>query len=137
MLITSLITLLFIGAKSNSYGNLVHLTILNKSGYELAIKLTGADEEQDNYYYLKVPKGDRDSPTEVTFTIAPDTYSVQPYYIQLWDPIYGYAADNPSARSMEIKSATRIAFLEPGARARSGGEPGQVKFGVGRGGRRR
>ena len=79
LLIISLLAVLLIAA-SSSYTKLYRLTIINKSGMEMAISLLGEDDSHQ--YYLRVPEGDRRSPTETIFTIVPDTYSINAYYIE-------------------------------------------------------
>lgn len=53
---------------------MVRLTIINKSGYDVYMKLTGS-ELTGAFYYLTVPSGDRDFPTIKVFTIMSDVYS--------------------------------------------------------------
>jgi hypothetical protein len=52
---------------------MVRLTIINKSGYDVYIKLTGSGITQ-GFYYLTIPAGDRLSPTIKVFTIQADLY---------------------------------------------------------------
>ena len=79
----SLVGLILMSASSESI-RLVRLTIVNKSGLDVEINLTG--EEGENFYYLRVPEGDRSFPTEMMFTIIPDTYASLPYYVVLGIP---------------------------------------------------
>jgi hypothetical protein len=53
---------------------IVRLTIINKSGYDVYMKLEGSAVTQ-GFYYLTVPAGDRDVPTVKVFTIMTDLYS--------------------------------------------------------------
>jgi hypothetical protein len=53
--------------------NVVRLTIINKSGFDVYMKLTGS-AVTDAFYYLTVPSGDRDAPTVKVFTIMSDLY---------------------------------------------------------------
>ncbi len=53
---------------------IVRLTIINKSGYDVYMKLEGSAVTQ-GFYYLTVPAGDRDVPTVKVFTIMTDLYT--------------------------------------------------------------
>jgi hypothetical protein len=112
----------------------VKFTIVNKSGLALEVSLTGACDE--NVYYLRVPEGDRALPMVKDFTIVPDTYKVQPYYVQIWDPVYGYDCSDPSAKQIDISHNTRVVIAECDRTLPNSGEPSMVKFG-GAGGRKR
>ena len=52
---------------------IVRLTIINKSGYDVYMKLEGSAVTQ-SFYYLTVPSGTRDTPTVKVFTIMADLY---------------------------------------------------------------
>lgn len=52
---------------------IVRLTIINKSGYDVYMKLEGS-AVTDAFYYLTVPSGDRDVPTVKVFTVMSDLY---------------------------------------------------------------
>ena len=68
-------------------GKLVRLTVINKSGYELGIRLVGEDPVVD-FYYLTVPEGDRSDPTTEIFTLPPMEYNMVAEYIETYDPVY-------------------------------------------------
>ena len=51
----------------------IRLTIMNKSGYEVFMKLTGSPVT-DAFYYLTMPAGDRDAPSVKVFTVMRDVY---------------------------------------------------------------
>jgi len=53
---------------------MMRLTIINKSGYDVYMKLEGS-AVTDAYYYLTVPSGDRDEPVIKVFTVMSDVYS--------------------------------------------------------------
>jgi hypothetical protein len=53
---------------------IVRLTIINKSGYDVYMKLEGSAVTQ-SFYYLTVPSGTRDTPTVKVFTIMSDLYT--------------------------------------------------------------
>jgi len=52
---------------------MVRLTVINKSGYDVYMKLEGSPVT-DAYYYLTIPAGDRDTPYVKVFTIMEDLY---------------------------------------------------------------
>lgn len=81
------LTLLLAAAKKSN-SDLVRFTVINESPFPLGISLTGTFTEA--IYYLNVPAGDQEFPVERTFTITRDEYQMQVYYIDLWDPVYGY-----------------------------------------------
>jgi hypothetical protein len=53
---------------------MVRLTIINKSGYDVYMKLEGS-AVTEAFYYLTVPAGDRDAPTVKVFTVMSDLYT--------------------------------------------------------------
>ena len=127
-----LLSLFLMGSDRDSI-KLVRLTIVNKSGLKLEVRLTGDCEI--NQYYLHVPEGNRQSPYHAIFTIIPDRYVVQPYYIELWDPVYGYSCSTPSSQTIDIKRNMRIVIVECDRTPRKPNEDNIVKFGVTKGGR--
>ena len=116
---------------------LVQLTVVNKSGRPLGIRLdeiNPCDKQQALFYYLNVPKGDSLQPAEKTFTIIPERYKMQVYYIEFYDPVYGWSCSSPTSGTLEAShSNTRLVFLKCGRRPPNAGEAGLGKFGgVGR-----
>ena len=71
ILIAILISSLFLAAIPT---RMVRLTVINKSGYDVYIKLEGSPVTQ-SYYYLTIPAGDRDVPYIKVFTIMEDLYT--------------------------------------------------------------
>ena len=137
LLITSLLTLMFIGAYAGA-GRLVRLIIVNKSGLPVEVQLTGLTGivgptgiEGENSYYLRVPKGSKLFPTEKSFTIVPDYYTVQPYYIPLWDPVYGSTCGAMGSKTLDLTRDIKIIILECHRRVPNGGDTPQIKFGGG------
>ena len=118
--------LLLSGAKPMK---LVRFTIVNKAGMEIAVQMEG--EEREQFYYLRLPAGDTDTPAVETFTLVPDTYSLQVYYMELWDPVYGASCTDAVAPSLELNRNTRMVFLECGVSPRRPGETSLLKFGSG------
>lgn len=109
-LIISLLALLLISANVFPI-RLVRLTIVNKSGFPLEIRLTN-EEDSNIFYYLRIDEGDRSNPTEKVFTITPGRYQMQPYYIELWDPVYGYSCGQPGSQILYAERNIRIIILE-------------------------
>lgn len=108
-----------IGASSQPI-KLHRLTLVNKSGLPIEVRLTG--ENVENYYYLRIPTGDREHPVEQVFTIVPDTYKMQPYYIELWDPVYGYSCEGAGSKTLYAYRNLKITFLECDITPRHRGE---------------
>ena len=125
LLVFSMITLILATAGQPSI-KLVRLTIVNKSGMDIEVRLTG--EIETNFYYLRIPAGDRALPTERVFTIIPDKYHMQAYYIELWDPVYGATCGNAPTETYYATRNTRITFLECGIIPQHKGEPSMVKY---------
>ena len=57
---------------------LVRLTVINKSGHTIYMKLEGLKSEQ--FYYLTIPKGTKSSPNESTYTLVQDVYDRTTWY---------------------------------------------------------
>ena len=62
------------------------LTIINKSGFKLAIWLKGT--KTCCQYYLTVPKGDKNTPYVEQFTIGNDKYTMVVSFVRIYDPVY-------------------------------------------------
>lgn len=101
----------------------VRLTVINKSGLPVEISLKGRNLE--NSYYVRVPEGDRSSPYEKNVDLVPDLYSMSIYYIELWDPVYGYDCTQ-GGKSVEILHNTRLTFLGCTEVAPNNGEPPSI-----------
>ena len=54
--------------------SIVRLTVINKSEYDVYIKLEGSEVTQ-GFYYLTIPAGTKDSPVVKVFTIMVDVYT--------------------------------------------------------------
>lgn len=55
---------------------MVRLTVINKSGDDVFIKLNGSNiSDPPFFYYLTIPTGDSDSPSIKVFTIMSDVYN--------------------------------------------------------------
>jgi hypothetical protein len=128
-----LLSLLLIGA---SPVRTVRLTVVNKSGLPVDVSLTG--KYLENTYYLRVPEGDKLFPEEKHIDLIPDMYSMSIYYVEFWDPVYGYDCTE-GGKSVAITHSTRLTFLGCTYTPPNNGEPpAMLKYpqGAGGGGRR-
>jgi hypothetical protein len=133
-----LLTLLLLGAKKPI--DLVEFTIINKSGRDIAISLKGkdwvclnqCDNRKGEIYYLTVPSGDNETPSVKRFEIEKNTYAMQLYYIQTWDPVYGLKCPIPKPNAMMANRNIRLTVLPcdqtPNPCNRSVGEPTMWKY---------
>jgi hypothetical protein len=131
LLVIALVSLLLSGAKRLK---LYRFTIINKAGMEIAVQLDG--DELGQFYYLTIPTGDAASPAKRTFTLVPDTYAMQVYYLELWDPVYGASCNDAAAPALEVDRNLQMVFLECGVTPRRPGDNPQLKFGSGHNRRR-
>jgi len=74
----------------------VDLTVINKSEVDIGLMLTSLTDE-DRWYYFTIPNGYPDEPqgstpnyTERNFEIAWDYYTSVAYFMEPYDPVYGY-----------------------------------------------
>jgi len=125
------LSLLLIGAKPF---RTVRLTVVNKSGLPVEISLAGQYLEYT--YYLRVPEGDRLFPTEYHVDVVPDSYTMQIYYKELWDPVYGYDCTG-GGKTAELTHATRLTFLGCTYTPPNNGESAMLKYPQGAGRARR
>ncbi len=101
----------------------VRLTVINKSGLPVEIAFTG--KYLENSYYLRVPEGDRTSSTIKHIDLVPDLYSMNIYYVELWDPVYGYDCTS-GGKSVKITHNTRLTFLGCAYPTPNNGEPPSI-----------
>jgi hypothetical protein len=112
------------------------LTIINKSGKEVAVQLkarsqscvNSCDTLEGAFYYLRVPKGDRDRPASKTFNIEQDTYSMQLFYLETYDPVYGYDCNTARPNALIARREVRLVVLPCGETPPNVGEPGMRKY---------
>jgi hypothetical protein len=120
---------------------LVRFTVVNKSGYPLGIRLEAVRESEDPrpdlFYYLDVPEGDPHALQVVTFTIGRDRYTMQIYYIEYYDPVYGWTCDSPASGKLDARHNVRLMVPGCGVNPPNGGEPSLEKFGGASGNQRR
>lgn len=104
----------------------VRLTLINKSGKEIEVSLSGADFETS--YFFRVGEGSRSMPVEKAYDILPDRYQVKVHFSELWDPVYGVRCQDRS-QAIEIRHVTRVIVFECDITPPNGGEPGRIKLG--------
>ncbi len=113
----SLLALILIGADRPT--DTIRLTIINKSGMDIAIQLRSRDYECANskdivkgdFYYLTVLGGDREEPTVKAFDIQKNDYGMQLFYIQTYDPVYGYKCRMPAPNALVAARNLRLTVL--------------------------
>lgn len=69
-LLLVLVVMLLISASGEI--KLSRLTLVNKSGYEVRVQMTGVEFGQ--YYYLNIPTGSKEYPETKVYTVIPDLY---------------------------------------------------------------
>jgi hypothetical protein len=127
----------------------IQLKIINKSGFALAIWLSGTavepgqgffdllmkgkwveKEDQDTIsYYFTVPKGSREAPTIATFEIARGQYTLSSKYTKPWDPVYpnNPCIQQPPKPLIALRN-TQITYTPCFLFPRNAGEPSMMKF---------
>jgi hypothetical protein len=118
----------------------IQFTIVNKAGRDIAISLKGkdwpcvnqCDTSKGEIYYLSVPSGDKDTPSVKTFEIEKNTYGMQLYYIQTWDPVYGFKCPTPAPNALKAIRNIRLTVLPcdqtPDYCGKAIGEPTMWKY---------
>jgi hypothetical protein len=100
--------------------DVIKFTIINKSGMDIAVQLRTAPKEcctskeiiQSRFYYLPVAEGDRESPETKTFFIERGfTYGMQLFYIETWDPVYGFKCSTPKPTALIARNNLRLTVL--------------------------
>lgn len=125
LLIISIFSLLLIGAKDPL--GLIRFTVINKSEHEVAIRLEGI-EDDELFYYLTIPEGDKDNPTIKIFTIQRDVYKMQVYYVATYDPVYGWPCPQPKSNNLIALKNLRINFGPCNEIPPNVGVPWMMKF---------
>lgn len=126
LLLSFLSVILLTAFSPQFYGE---LTIINKSGVKLGIQLIDPLDDE-NIYFLTIEKGDRAEPQEKMFEIRPGTYNMVVYYMETWDPVYGY----PKCGGLVLKSKfiasgkQKLVFTECDRLPRNNGEPTMRKY---------
>ncbi len=93
LLVALIASVLMIAAESM---NTVNLTVINKSEVDIGLMLNSVTDE-DRWYYFTIPSGYPDEPkegkenyTEQTYEIVWDVYTSAAYFMEPYDPVYGY-----------------------------------------------
>jgi len=124
LLITSILALFLVSAAPVK---LARLTVINKSGMEIAIQLRSMEDDLLTYY-LRVPEGDKDHPYSMVFTIERDAYYMQLHYIETYDPVYGFKCTTQPPNQLVAFRNLRVVFLGCGEAPPNWGEPSMVKY---------
>lgn len=124
LILILILAALLLPAASNS--DLITLTLINKSGKDIAFQMYEVKEEI--FYYLPVEEGTREAPTEKTYTISRGYYQTYLFYIETWDPVYGYDCTQNKAKMMTITGNQRIVFLPCQQMPPNLGEPRMLKY---------
>jgi hypothetical protein len=126
LLLVALIALpLILGAGKGS--NLAAITIINKSGQEIAVGLISQDNSR--ILYIPIPKGDRTAPYVYRFTLEKDIYRLRVYYMETYDPQTGVQCRRLRTSRLEAFRNIRIAVTECYGIPPTRGEPTMVKMG--------
>ncbi len=133
VLIASILALMLVSAEPIE---LIRLTIINKSKMEIAIQLTGLttpcvtknDRSQPRFYYLPVPEGSKDLPNAKVYTIERNTYAMRVFYLETYDPVYGFKCFQPAVNMIKATRNMRVVIGECKALPINGGEPSMRKY---------
>jgi hypothetical protein len=127
ILVVALLSMLLIA--SDDPVRTIRLTIINKSGMDIAVQLIDGDfTDYDNIYYFKVEEGDRFSPTEAHFDIVPGLYNMQVYYLETWDPVYGFDCGPAAPVKLIARKNMKVSFGKCGQMPPNWGEPTMTKY---------
>ncbi|MFM8320585.1 MAG: hypothetical protein ACKOC5_06675 [Chloroflexota bacterium] len=114
----------------------IRFTVVNKSGMDIAVQLRNpgrvcmncADSTDPKFYYLPVLSGDREMPNAKNFFIEKETYQMQVFFIETWDPVYGFECDTTIPAVLQAARNIRLTILPCEATFRKLGEGGMWKF---------
>lgn len=122
----AMVAILLISGKADP---LMRLTIVNKSGQDIAVRLL--KEDRSRFYYLKVPTGEDGAPNVVMFTVVKDAYRMRVIYFSKEDPLTGYECTTESRSAALIATRNiRVTVTSCSILPRHRGEPSQVKMGL-------
>ena len=130
ILAITLISLLLVAFDNNDEPvDTIRLTLVNKSEKEIAVQLIDGDyTDYDNIYYLRVAEGDRQFPTEKHYDIVPGVYNMQVFYLETYDPVYGFDCLPEFPITLIARKNMRITIHECGRRPANWGEPTITKY---------
>jgi hypothetical protein len=103
------------------------ITIVNKSGQEIAVGLIS--EDNSRIYYIPIPKGDRIVPATHRFTLEQDKYRIRIYYMETYDPKNGQRCRRLRSATLIATRNIRITVTECVGQPPTRGEPTMVKMG--------
>jgi hypothetical protein len=126
LLLIALIALTLMSGKGSGI-DYAAITIVNKSGQELAVGLISTDNSR--IYYIPIPKGDRDAPSIYRFTVEEDEYRLRVYYMETYDPQTGVECTRSRTSRLLAFRNIRITVTECDRAAPTRGEPSMVKMG--------
>ncbi len=133
LLLISILSLFSVGGKTSDWST---LTIINKSEMPIAVQLQGVPEVcvnsyqqvQEPFYYLPVPKGSKEIPTLKTYVIAKELYNMQLFYLEHWDPVYGFKCGSTSPNRLNSGRDLRVVVLPCREIPKHAGEPTMFKY---------
>jgi hypothetical protein len=133
VLIASLLALLLVSAEQV---DLIRLTIINKSGMEIAVKLNSisqpciyeANVNPSRFYYLPVPEGSKELPNTKVYTIERNTYFMQVLYLETYDPVYGFKCVQPPSNTIRVTRNMRVVIPQCKTLPVNAGEPSMRKY---------
>jgi len=96
---------------------LARLTFINKSGHVVYLRLEGREHGQ--FYYLTVPKGTREAPEEITYTVVRDFYDRTTWY---GEGDFGCEGVQSSGE-LEVSKKSKFVFTPCNQFVESFGEP--------------
>ena len=133
ILIASLLAMFLVSAEPV---DLIRFEIINKSGMEIAVRLNGVsypclnknDVSKSKFYYLPVPEGSKELPYAKIYTIERDTYAMQVFYLETYDPVYGFRCTQPPPNMLKAVRNTRVTIGDCKTLPINGGEPSMRKY---------
>jgi hypothetical protein len=126
LLLIALIALSLVSGKGSGIDHTA-ITIVNKSGQEIAVGLISLDNSR--IYYIPIPKGDRTIPSTYRFTVEEDEYRIRIYYMETYDPKTGGQCVRARTSRLLAFRNIRITVTECDRQAPTRGEPTMVKMG--------
>lgn len=96
----------------------VDLTVINKSEVDIGLMLNSMTDD-DRWYYFTIPAGFPDEPqgtaptyTERNFEIVRDYYTSVAYFMEPYDPVYGYpyCGNKTVASRLEATHSVKLVF---------------------------
>lgn len=117
LILISLLAFLLIGASHPT--DTIRLTVINKAEMDVAIRLTSESYELANskeiidgdFYYLTILEGSRDEPNVKAFDIQKNDYVMQLFYLETYDPVYGYKCETPKINLIVARRNIRLVVL--------------------------